>query len=247
MERAIPEQVFVLKRANRRTIALHIDRNGALEVRAPTWVARRDIVAFVSEKASWIAAQRQKLAAAPPFEQPVFSDGGFFRLFGQRMAIRVDADRCVVVCETLITEGPDAVQTPAFPELSEFELSFRGSPGPGTVRTVIRRAMRARLDAYIDARIAHWRSHDAFKDSPVLQVKIRLMRRRWGSCRRNGTLTFSETLAKYPARCADAVIVHELCHLRHFNHGPAFYALMTEVMPQWREADSLLDAESKRY
>lgn len=247
MTGAVPEQAFVLKRARRRTIALHIGRDGSLEVRAPTWVSRGDILAFVNEKASWIASQRHKLAAAPPFEHPVYDDGGYFRFFGQGLSIRIDRDRHIIACDP-VTAGchPDVADNGDRPG-SGFAVSLRASLRPENVQSAIRRAVRARLIGYIEARLAYWRSHDAFRELPALQIKVRLMHRRWGSCRRNGTLTFSETLAKYPCACIDAVIVHELCHLRHFNHGPAFYALMTEVLPEWKQADRLLETEARRY
>ena len=146
-----------------------------------------------------------------------------------------------------LTDGYRAPATSDDTPVGVLQLAFRGTPSPDAVQAVIRRSVRACLAENIEARLAYWRAHDAFRDLPALQVKLRMMRRRWGSCRRNGTLTFSETLAKYPMACIDAVIVHELCHLRHFNHGPAFYALMTEVLPDWRQADRLLDAEARYY
>jgi len=38
----------------------------------------------------------------------------------------------------------------------------------------------------------------------------------------------------------DFVIAHELCHLRHFAHNASFYALLGEVMPDWKEQEILL-------
>jgi predicted metal-dependent hydrolase len=38
-----------------------------------------------------------------------------------------------------------------------------------------------------------------------------------------------------PPQVLDYVVVHELCHLRHFNHGPEFWALVAEVLPNHKE------------
>jgi len=73
------------------------------------------------------------------------------------------------------------------------------------------------------------------------------MKRRWGSCRRNGKITLNLALMKYPLECIDAVIVHELCHLLEFNHSPRFYRLMTRAMPQWKTWDRMLTELAQRY
>jgi len=39
----------------------------------------------------------------------------------------------------------------------------------------------------------------------------------------------------YPEECIDAVIVHELAHLKHMNHGRAFYAEIEKIMPDYRK------------
>jgi len=37
------------------------------------------------------------------------------------------------------------------------------------------------------------------------------------------------------------VVVHELCHLKHFDHGPGFRRLMTECLPDWQQRDKQLN------
>ena len=45
---------------------------------------------------------------------------------------------------------------------------------------------------------------------------------------------------QYPPEAVDYVVVHELAHIRHHNHSPAFYALVTRYMPDYRERQALL-------
>ncbi len=49
-----------------------------------------------------------------------------------------------------------------------------------------------------------------------------------------GNLNFSYRLLFLPQHLVDYVIAHELCHLREFNHSPAFWKLVEEYMPEYR-------------
>lgn len=65
---------------------------------------------------------------------------------------------------------------------------------------------------------------------------IRTMKRRWGSCSNRGKITLSTELIKLTDFHIEYVITHELCHLKHHNHGPKFYELLSELFPEWKTA-----------
>lgn len=71
-------------------------------------------------------------------------------------------------------------------------------------------------------------------------VKVNAARRRWGSCSAAGNLNFSCRLMAYPPEVIDCVVVHELAHLRHRDHGPAFYAFVRQTMPDYDARSALL-------
>ena len=52
--------------------------------------------------------------------------------------------------------------------------------------------------------------------------------------------TFKAAFFLYPPEAIDYVVVHELAHIRHHDHSPAFYALIERYMPDWRERMKLL-------
>jgi predicted metal-dependent hydrolase len=74
---------------------------------------------------------------------------------------------------------------------------------------------------------------------PVLAVKA--MKRRWGSMSTSGRMSLSVDLIRTPLRCIELVIAHELCHMERQDHGPAFYRLLAEAMPDWRERKNALE------
>ena len=64
--------------------------------------------------------------------------------------------------------------------------------------------------------------------------------KRFGSCSPKNRICFSWRLMQYPEEAIDYVVVHELAHIRHKNHGPDFYACVAQVMPDWKERRELL-------
>ena len=62
-------------------------------------------------------------------------------------------------------------------------------------------------------------------------VRISSARGRWGSCSEKGDLSFSFRTAFLSEREARYIAIHELCHTRHMNHGPAFWKEVSAIMP----------------
>jgi predicted metal-dependent hydrolase len=69
------------------------------------------------------------------------------------------------------------------------------------------------------------------------KVVIARMPKKWGSCSPDGTVTFADELATTEDDFQDYVIVHELLHLRYRTHGKRFQAMMSALVPNWRELE----------
>jgi len=75
------------------------------------------------------------------------------------------------------------------------------------------------------------------------RIQLRRMPKRWGSWTRRGVIYLNPELVKAPGSCVDYVVTHELCHLVHGHHGPAFYALLSRAMPDWEQRKRRLERE----
>jgi len=71
-------------------------------------------------------------------------------------------------------------------------------------------------------------------NEPVL--KIRMMKSRWGSCiPAKHQITLNKRLIHYPVEFIEYVILHEFVHFIQPNHSKAFYAIIEQYMPDYRE------------
>lgn len=88
----------------------------------------------------------------------------------------------------------------------------------------------------VHARIAYFIEQYKALDIEIVpsgRVAIRDSNSRWGSCSSKGNLNFHWKLSTIPSHLADYVVIHELCHLREFNHGPHFWKLVSVLCPEY--------------
>lgn len=93
----------------------------------------------------------------------------------------------------------------------------------------------------IQANRATWRDAVEFKECVQAwaerigvkpsRVQVQTMTRKWASCSPLGAVTFSTELLSRSCTFGEAVIVHELLHLRVRNHGPLFRSLLLSYLP----------------
>ena len=72
------------------------------------------------------------------------------------------------------------------------------------------------------------------------RVGITSAKSRFGSCSKKGSINYSWRLMLYPEDAWDYVVVHELCHIAHFDHSKAFWQKVAEYLPDYKERQKLL-------
>lgn len=101
--------------------------------------------------------------------------------------------------------------------------------GTGTQEHYLNHKENART--FVSERVMFWNAKLGFTFSKIV---IRNQVSRWGSCSKKGILNFNYRLLLLPPELADYVVVHELCHLKHFNHSKKFWNEVEKIMPDYK-------------
>jgi predicted metal-dependent hydrolase len=117
-------------------------------------------------------------------------------------------------------------------------LGERCPPFLEPIKPLILKIFEERLEACYQAFKLH---HNALKPT----LLIRKMKSRWGSLSHNSKnkackMTLNSILIHTPLECIDYVIFHELCHIKHQNHGKGFYDLQQKLVPNYKEVRAKL-------
>lgn len=111
------------------------------------------------------------------------------------------------------------------------------------VDNAIKQLFKNHTELLILERLPYWSKKTNLKYN---DVKVRDATTRYGSCmpsKRN--LYFSSRLIMLPESVVDAIIVHELCHLKFKNHNKDFYSLVEQYIPNYKEIDKWLKQNGK--
>ena len=153
----------------------------------------------------------------------------------QRMSLTVHCDGAVIL--TTPFRMPERCAVRFLREKRDWlfkKLSYFRRFGSVRPQRLPRGAYLAHKEAarrLVQERLAHFNAHYRFSYN---RITIRDQKTRWGSCSQRGTLSFNYRLALLPPHLADYVVVHELCHLAHFNHSASFWQLVAQMCPAYR-------------
>lgn len=225
---------FRIERAPRPSprVLVHVEPDGQVVVQALGDASASDVVAVVRRRARWIHARLQALGECQSLLAPrEWVSGECHRYLGRRYLLKVIVD-------------PTAAESV---KLAGGQLQVRVvQPGADRVRELVRRWYDARAAAWLKARVTELAERLPWVRVPP-PVALRRMKGRWGSCSPAGRLTLNPVLIRAPRDAVDYVITHELCHLRHHNHGRDFYMLLGRYVPGWQAVKQRLDAMANEF
>ena len=198
--RVLPVVLRRSAQARRMTMRLAPD-GSAVRITLPQWGHTAEALEFARKRAGWIAGQ---LAAVP--SAAAVKDGGAVPFRGEQLTIRHD---------------PTAARRV---QLDDGELVL-GGPAE-SVPARLKRWLEAEARTVLAEDLAYYCAQ-ARQDVPRLLLSS--AQRRWGSCARGGTIRINWRLIMAPPEVRRSVVAHEVAHLVHFDHSPAFHGLLGDL------------------
>ena len=211
-ERKLP---IVLKRhARARRLTLRLTADGsAVQITLPGWARSREAIAFAHARRDWLGAQLAKLP-----ERRAPTPGGVIIYRGAPVQVDWRAD------------------APRHPQLVDRRVLI-GGPPEAMERRLARWLEREAL-ALFEQDTRHYCAAALLDPVPVALSRAQ---RRWGSCSDRQRIRLNWRLVQAPDFVRRSVVAHEVTHLVHFDHSPAFHALLGKIFEgDIRQADRWL-------
>ena len=216
----VPVTVRLKKRM--RSLRMKLEENGDLSVSAPYYVGKKEIYSFLEKNADWIIKNRTLVLENTP-QDPEYTDGSEMTLMGQNLKLRF-----------FLSSKNDVFR------VGDVIMAFtKERLSPEKQEKMVREFLLSLFRQYVTLRVHYFSALTGLKCNGL---KFRNMSSRWGSCTpKTGEIRISNSLMPKDTSLIDYIVLHEICHLRHANHGPDFRAMLTEYMPDWEERQKKLN------
>lgn len=220
----------VLHRSARRSIGLRIDADG-LQIRAPRAVSMAVVQDVARQRRRWILAalqrqgERQRQADAA---LALWHDAQILPYLGQPLTVITGAPG------TRARFDGDVHQPQAGARL--YLPPSPASRVPGFPRALLA-WLQAQARQQFQARLTHFLSRGELR---LHAWRLSSARTRWGSCTSRARICLNWRLIHYPVALIDYMVAHEVAHLAHLHHGPAFWRMLEQLLPQYATAQAAL-------
>lgn len=202
-----------------RRLSISVKSSTGVKVTIPGTLSFRSAEEFVLTKSKWIVEKLQYFKN----NSVILEQSGQFQTRNHTLHyIPIDGDKIIV-----------KVKAPNINVNFPKNLDVQNEQVQLAARKGIELAYRIEAHGYLHNRVKELAELHSFKYN---RIGIKKATSRWGSCSANNNLNFSIFLMKLPDYLIDYIILHELCHTIHKNHGPKF----------WEELDRKTGGNAKK-
>ena len=213
---SIPYEVI---RSDRKSIALVIDNEANLVIRAPHNTKDKEIADIVDKKRHWIIDKQHQVSVFGEKHSPLLIETG----------------------ESILYLGD--TYTLLRDDVSEIKISSTNILIPENYnKENVVTWMRNEAAKLLNERVA---KYAGLMGITYESVRLSEAKARWGSCSAKDNLNFAWRLIMCPIAVIDYVVVHELSHVTYKNHSPAFWARVKTVLPHYKEQQDWLKVNRK--
>ncbi len=221
--------ITLIRRKNQRTMRIRVNSDRVI-VSGPANVSMNRLIDFVREKSEWIqkSCERRK-QRTEQLELLRKKYEGTLLLRGERKPVYTFP--VPGIRKSRLVEHNHAIVYQFHPSKIRYDHDGVLFPEPEDIHTFYLNVAKKDLTS----RFAYWSDRIPLQPG---KLSIRNQKTKWGSCSRRGTISLNWRLVKCPQTIMDYIIIHELCHIRHFNHSRAFWKTVAQYYPNVSQARS---------
>jgi len=219
--------ILITRTKRKKTISILI-KDGNVEVKVPFDLKQNEIDAFILKKEKWIKNKillQKKIKQLP---KKKFIDGEVFKFLGKDLILKIninDVIRTYIKNDYICLDLKNNSKNNRDKIKKELELFYRSFSEKILKEKTLIESKKMNLK--------------------VEKIKVRSYKNRWGSCSSNGDISYNWKLIMAPEKIINYVIIHELCHLIHFNHSRDYWKEVGKKLPNYRESKEWL--KSNQY
>lgn len=217
-------------REPRKSFAAEVVPDGAVTIKAPVQAGNAEINAFIERKTKWIEKQQAYFKQFNRPEQFEIISGGSVLYLGRQYQIIIE--KAPLKNAVRVLKNKIYILSGAPRKTAQINADFQ--------KWLLRRAE----DVFAE------RLRECLKSFPDLSppvLKIRKLKKRWGSYLKKHEIILNPDLIKANKKSIDYVIFHELCHAYFPNHSDGFYNLLATKMPDWKQVKEWFELKLLSY
>lgn len=222
----LPFAFKLVRSARRRSISIEIAK-AQVVVRAPHFVAKADIEKFVREKSLWVqqklVQQEKQLSALPEY---TFANGSSIPYLGEALELVVHTQPKADVVrygEKLLVILTSRSRLPSEQQTKRLVSAW--------YQEQAHKLLQAKTDAAVARLGTNYRG-----------ITLKATRSKWGHCTAQGAIQYNWQIVLAPEPIVDYLVAHEVSHLLHHNHSPAFWAVVASLCPNYKQCRAWLKA-----
>ena len=219
---------FRVTHSRRKTAAIHVSKMG-VEVRLPFGVSQQFAHEFVHSKLSWVQQKwQQQQAKANQLPKLAFGEtllwlGEPHTLVFQRSARR---KQVFIQANCLVLESPT-------------------QPSPSEMAAMLESFFKVHAKRRLPQQTVE-KAKSLGLVERLTDVRFRRTKTKWGHCTSKGVIQYNWMILGAPEAVIDYLVCHEVCHLKHPHHGPAFWAEVKRACPDYQLHERWLNQQSHR-
>ncbi len=183
---------------------------------------------FALEKEDWIITHLNKLSKNKKLPA-LYNEQNNFKTRYKSIQFKCEGNKLKV-------SNTNDIITLIFPN----ETNINNEKYQLLIKNFIIETLRKEAKQHLTKQIEHYASTFGFKYNKIF---IKNLKSRWGSCSASDNINLNLHLMRLPEHLSDFVVLHELCHTVHKNHGPKFHELLNTISGN----EKLLNKELKKY